>query len=46
MAVDELKRRVEEEDDEYAICGGRAVTAKMIEELGDGAVVRFVGRLL
>ena len=37
---------VEEEGEEYAIHGGRPVTAKTIDQLRDGAVVRFASRLL
>ena len=47
MAVDELKRLVKEEDgDVYAVHGGRIVTARMVDQLGDGAVIQFVDRML
>ena len=46
QAADELKGWVKEEGDEYAIHGGKVVTAKTVHQLGDGAVVRFASRLL
>ena len=46
MAADELKRWVKEEGDEHAIHGGNVVTAKMVDRLGDGAVVRCARQLL
>ena len=46
VAVDELKRLVKEEDgDVYAVHGGR-ITARMVDQLGDGAVIQFVDRML
>ena len=46
VAADELKRWLKEEGDEYAIHGGNVVTAKMVDRLGDGTVVRRASRLL
>ena len=45
--MDELKRLVTEEDgDVYAVHGGRIVTARTVDQLGDGAVIQFVDRML
>ena len=46
VAADELKRWVKEESDEYTIHWVKVVTAKTIEQLGNGAVVRFASGLL
>ena len=39
VTVDELKRL-------YAVHGGRIVTVEMVDQLGDGAVIQFVNRML
>ena len=47
VAVDERRRLVEEENgDECAVYGGKNVTTRTIDQLGVGAVVQSVERML